>query len=75
MTSNGLLLINIIECEGRDLEGREQFVGVAATPGEARSVYRAADDAFCATVSKIAANLPLDNKARRRPRAMKATKS
>ena len=75
MTSNGILLINVIECDGRDLEGRERFVGVAATAKEALSVHRAADDAFCAAASKIAANLPLVKEARRRPRATKAVTS
>ena len=75
MTSNGLLLINVLECEGRDLKDRERFVGVAATPEEARSIYRATEDAFCAAASKLAANLPLAKPTRRSSRRTKATTS
>jgi hypothetical protein len=75
MTSNCILLINVSECEGRDLEGRERFVGVAATEEEARSVYQAADDAFSDAASKIAAKLPLAKGARPRPRSAKVARS
>jgi len=75
MTSNCILLININECEGRNLEGRERFVGVVATAEEALNVQRAAEDAFCDAASKLAAKLPLKNEARRRSRSAKAATS
>lgn len=75
MTSNCILLINVNEFEGRDLEGRERFVGVAATEEEAQHLYEAADDAFASAASNVAAKLPLAKSARRRSRAAKAATS
>jgi hypothetical protein len=59
LTSDGELLINASECEGRSLEGRAIFTGVAVSRSEARFTLQRVDDSVADTASKIAASMPV----------------
>jgi hypothetical protein len=58
VTSDGQMLINAAECEGRDLEGRAVFTGVLITTPESRVVRKAVNDTVCERMSKIAGKMP-----------------
>jgi hypothetical protein len=72
MTSDGQMLINAAECEGRDLEGRPLFTGVLITKPEGRIVRKAVDDPVWEKVSKIAGMMPVSKPA---PAASRKAKS
>jgi len=57
-TPDGQVFINAAECEGRDLEGRAQFVGVLMSRKEARFARKVVDNAVYDAASKIAARMP-----------------
>lgn len=58
LTSNGELLINISECEGRSLEGRAIFTGVTVSRSESRFVVQRVDDGMADAASTIAGRIP-----------------
>lgn len=55
---DGRVLINVNECEGRDLKGRERFVAVVLRPSEARLVFKGLDDGFSGAAARIAGSMP-----------------
>lgn len=58
LTSNGLLLVNINQCRGRDLEGREQFVGVSLRPNESQITRGVLENACFDAAGQVAGSMP-----------------
>ena len=55
---DGRVLINVTECEGRDLKGRERFIAVVLRPSEARLVFKEFDDGLSGAAARIAGRMP-----------------
>ena len=68
--SDGRVLINVNECEGRDLKGRERFDAVVLRPSEARLVFEGLEDGFSQAAARIAGGMPK----LRRPRAKRGAR-
>jgi hypothetical protein len=71
ITSDGQVLLNVAECEGRDLGTGATFVGVLVSKPEAQFAMKTAGDAAAATASKIEASLPVRNE---KPAAKRRTR-
>jgi hypothetical protein len=56
--SLNLLLVNIKQCRGRELEGREQFVGVAMTSSESRVTRGVLENACFDAAGQVAGSMP-----------------
>jgi hypothetical protein len=75
VTSDGQLLINVAECDGRSLEGRVLFTGVVMSKGEAARARKVVSDAVFDASSQIAARMPPRKAAgKRRLKARPASK-
>jgi len=48
------VFINVNECEGRDLKGRERFNAVVLRPSEARLVFKGLDDGLSGAAARVA---------------------
>jgi hypothetical protein len=62
------MLINVNECKGRNLKGRERFVGVVLMPGEARLALGGIEDGLSGVAANIAFKMPRLRRSRRKPR-------
>jgi hypothetical protein len=63
--NDGRVVINVNECEGRDLKGRERWSAVVLRPSEARLVFEGLEDGFSRAAARIVRGMPK----LRRPRA------
>jgi hypothetical protein len=55
---DGRVMINVNECKGRSLKGRERFVAVLLRPSEARIAFGRLDDSFSEAVGRIVGSMP-----------------
>jgi hypothetical protein len=51
-------LINVNECQGRSLKGRERFTGAVLRPSEARIAFGGLDDGLSDAAARIAGKMP-----------------
>lgn len=56
--TDGRVLFNVNECEGRSLKGRERFNAVVLRPSEARLAFEGLDDGFSEAAARIAGAMP-----------------
>jgi hypothetical protein len=61
--SDGRVMINVADCTGYSVEGREIFKGALLTPSESRSVLKNAGDGLAWAASCILRKLPYRRRA------------
>lgn len=64
--SDGAVLINVNECEGRSIKGRERFTGAVLRPSEARIAFGGLDDGLSSAAAQIAGKMPRTRRRARR---------
>ena len=66
ITSDGRLVINVTECEGRSLEGREMFTGAVLNEKEARAALGRITNGIADAAAWIAGEMPVQPRASKR---------